>query len=147
MGKKSWFWLIFKFFECVGIVEILNQQVKKGECIFIFSMNVKILVFVVKNFRIDVICFFLDYYFNVRFFNKMVLEVIRRYIVIEVQLIKFVMIFIGDDQLIIEVFDIVDEDKIVKVIYVEVIVSILNVIYVKYWDNFDIFGQVFEMCQ
>lgn len=103
-------------------------------------MNVKILVFVVKNFVIDIIKGFFDYVVNVDIVNYIVLEVIRWFFLLENKLIKLVFIFIGDDQLIIKVLDIDDEDKIVIIIYVEVIVSILNVIYVKYWDNFDVFG-------
>lgn len=146
-GKKSWSRLTFKFPECVGIAETLNQQAKKGECIPTLSMNVKILVPVVKNFRIDVIRPPPDYYSNVRLFNKTASEATRRYIATEVQPTKLAMILTGDDQLTTEVPDIADEDKTVKVTHAEVIASISNAIYAKYWDNPDTPGQVSEMCQ
>lgn len=141
---KTWFRLTFKFPECVGIAETLNQQAKKGECIPTLSMNVKILVPVVKNFAIDIIKGPPDYVVNADIANHTASEATRRFFLLENKPTKLAFILTGDDQLTTKVPDIDDEDKTVTTTHAEVIASISNAIYAKYWDNPDAPGQISE---
>lgn len=146
-GKKTWSRLTFRFPECVGIAETLNNAAKKGECIPTLSMNVQILVPVVKNFRIDVIRAPPDYTVTPKVINEGTPKETPKFLTQDVKPTKLAFILTGDDQLTTTVPDIDDEDKTVTAKHAEVIASISNAIYAKYWDNPDAPAQVAEMAK
>lgn len=54
-NKFIYLCLVFWFFECLGIEEILNNIVKDNKCILILNMDIFILFFVIKDCRVDII--------------------------------------------------------------------------------------------
>lgn len=144
---EGWYRLTFRFPECVGIAETLNMQAKKGECIPTLSMNVKILVPVVKNFKIEIIRSPPDYTITPEIIGHDASVQTPRYITTDVKPTKVAFILTGDDQLTTKVPDIADEDKTVTASHAEVVASISNAIYAQYWDNPDSVAQVAEMAE
>lgn len=58
-----WFRLVIKFFECLGIEEILKEKVESIKCILSLNMDILINLLVIKDVQVDLILSFLDYIF------------------------------------------------------------------------------------
>lgn len=127
---KPWSRLTFRFPECVGIAETLNNAAKKfdGDCIPTLSMNVKILVPVVKDFRVEWVKPPPDYVVKPKIYAWKT----REYGTVQTEANEVAFILTGDDQLTRHVPDMTDETKNVLVNDIEAIASISNAIYAKY---------------
>lgn len=129
-NPKPWCRMVFRFPECVGIAETLNNAAKKfdGDCIPTLSMNVKILVPVVKDFRVEWIKPPPDYVMKPKIYAWKTKE----YATVETQANEIAFILTGDDQLTDRIPDMEDETKHVLLNDIEALASVSNAIYAKY---------------
>lgn len=130
INNKQWARLVFRFPECVGIAETLNNAAKKfdGDCIPTLSMNVKILVPVVKSFRVEWLKPPPDYDLTPATFNWKG----RDYATVFAKANETAFILTGDDQLTTKLPDMEDETKTKDLHDIEAIASVSNAIYAKY---------------
>lgn len=139
---KRWSRLVYRFPECVGIAETLNNAAKKfdGDCIPTLSMNVKILIPVIKAFRVEFLKPPPDYNVELKLYGWKG----REYGSVVASNNETAFILTGDDQLTNKIPDMEDETKQVEINDIEALASVSNAIYAKYLTVPDIPLQAYE---